>query len=104
MSQSFEGELKTLLRSGKVILGTRKTLKLLKTGKVKGVVVSSTLRQDLKDDIMTFSKFSDIPIYLYKGSGYELGTLCGKPFMVSVIGIVDEGESKILEFIKEVKQ
>ncbi|BCU70535.1 50S ribosomal protein L30e [Stygiolobus caldivivus] len=96
-SVSFEGELRTLLRTGKVVLGTRKTLKMLKIGKVKGVVIASTLRQDLKDDIIHYAKLSGIPYYEYKGSAVELGTLCGKPFIVSTIGVVDEGESKLLE-------
>ena len=102
-STSFEGELRTLLRTGKVVLGTRRTLKMLKLGKVKGVIIASTLRQDLKEDIIYYAKLSGIPYYEYKGSAVELGTLCGKPFIVSTIGIIDEGESKILEFKEEVK-
>ncbi|BFH73306.1 50S ribosomal protein L30e [Sulfurisphaera javensis] len=103
MSQvtGFESELKTLLRTGKVIFGSKKTIKMIKNGKVKMVIVASTLRQDLKDDIITYAKISNIPVYQYSGSAYELGTLCGKPFMISTIGIIDLGESRLLEQIKE---
>lgn len=97
----FESELKTLLRTGKVIFGSKKTIKMVKAGKVKLVIIASTLRQDLKDDIKTFAKISNIPVYEYGGSGHDLGTLCGKPFIISTIGVIDTGESKIIEQIGE---
>ena len=98
---SFESELKTLLRTGNVVFGTRRTLKMVKNGKVKMVIIATTLRQDLKDDIKTYAKLSNIPVYEYGGSGYELGKLCGKPYMVSTIGVIDPGESKLVEQLKE---
>lgn len=97
----FESELKTLLRTGKVIFGTKKSVKMVKNGKVKMVIITSTLRQDLKDDIKTYAKVSNIPIYEYRGSAYDLGKLCGKPFMISTIGVIDPGESKLIEQLKE---
>ncbi len=99
MSQqiTFEGELKVLLKTGKVIMGSRKCIKMLKNGKLKMVIIASTLRSDIKEDFIYFAKSSGIPFYEYGGSGWDLGTLSGKPFMVSVIGVEDEGSSKILE-------
>jgi large subunit ribosomal protein L30e len=104
MSQqiSFESELKTLLKTGKVIFGARRTIKNLKLGKIKAVIIASTLRTDLKADILYYSKMSGVPVYEYPGSGWELGTLAGKPFMVSTIGVENEGGSKILQLAKPV--
>lgn len=104
MSQNitFEIELKNLLKSGKVIFGSKKTLEKLKLGKVKAIIVASTLKGDIMDDIMYYSKVSSIPIYKYPGSGWDLGTLAGKPFMISVIGIEDAGNSRILDIAKPV--
>ncbi len=98
---TFESELKLLLKSGKVILGSRKVIKNLKLGKLKLVIIASSLRNDLKEDIRTYAKFSDIPIYEYPGSGKDLGTLCGKPFKISTIGVIDFGDSKILDIISK---
>ncbi|BDB97119.1 MAG: 50S ribosomal protein L30e [Saccharolobus sp.] len=97
---SFEGELKTLLKTGKVIFGARRTIKYLKLNKVKMVIIASTLRGDLKEDILYYSRIANIPVYEYKGSGWDLGTLCGKPFMISTIGVIEEGESKILDLVR----
>jgi large subunit ribosomal protein L30e len=98
---SFEGELKSLLKTGKVIFGAKRAIKYIKLSKVKMVIVASTLRGDLKQDILHYAKLSNVPVYEYKGSGWDLGTLCGKPFMISTISIIDEGNSKILDIIKE---
>lgn len=42
----------------------------------------------------------DKPVYIYRGNNVELGSACGKPFGVSVLAIVDEGKSNILNMIK----
>jgi large subunit ribosomal protein L30e len=104
MSQNitFETELKNLLKTGKVIFGSKKTLKKLKNGKVKAIIVASTLKGDIIDDILYYAKISNIPIYKYPGSGWDLGTLAGKPFMISTIGIEDPGNSRILDIAKPV--
>jgi large subunit ribosomal protein L30e len=104
MSQNitFETELKNLLKSGKVIFGSKKTLKKLKLGKVKAIIVASTLKGDIMNDIIHYSKMSGVPVYEYPGSGWELGTLAGNPLMVSTIGVENEGDSKILQLAKPV--
>lgn len=54
---SFEGELKVLLKTGKVVLGSRNCIKMLKTGKLKMIIIASTLREDIKDDIIYLAKY-----------------------------------------------
>ncbi|EZQ03087.1 50S ribosomal protein L30e [Candidatus Acidianus copahuensis] len=104
MSQqiTFETELRTLLKTGKVILGSRKTIKALKSGKLKAIVIASTLRTDIRSDIIHYAKLSGIPVYEYQGSGWNLGTLTAKPFMVSTIGVEELGDSKIMEVGKSI--
>ncbi|ARM75836.1 50S ribosomal protein L30e [Acidianus manzaensis] len=104
MSQqiSLESEIKNLLKSGKIIFGSRKTIKLLKNGKLKMVVIASTLKSTLRQDIIYYSKISGIPVYEYPGSGWDLGKLAGKPFLISTIGVLDVGNSKIMEIGKPI--
>ncbi|AWR99500.1 50S ribosomal protein L30e [Metallosphaera hakonensis] len=99
MSQSitFESEIKVLLKTGKVTLGSRRTIKALKLGKLNGVIVASTLRSDIKSDIVRYASLAGIPVIEYKGSGWELGTLVGKPFLISTIGVEEIGDSQILK-------
>ncbi len=35
-------------------------------------------------------------IYKYKGSSWELGLACAKPYMISVMGVIDPGDSDLL--------
>ncbi|EWG07204.1 MAG: 50S ribosomal protein L30e [Candidatus Aramenus sulfurataquae] len=103
MSQNItvESEIKNLLKTGKVVIGSRRTLKKLKMGKLKAVIVVSTLRGDIMDDIVHYCKVSGIPFYKYPGSGWDLGTLVGKPFMISTIGVEEPGNSRILELLTQ---
>ena len=75
-------------------------IKAAKLGKAKLIVIAENAPKELKDDIIYYSKLSKIPTYIYKGTSVDLGTLCGKPFMVAAVIIYDEGESRILEFVE----
>ncbi|AEM38095.1 ribosomal protein L7Ae/L30e/S12e/Gadd45 [Pyrolobus fumarii 1A] len=97
----FERELLNALKTGKVILGTRKTLKLLKLGRLKAVVVAANAPPEVKQEILYYASLGDIPVYVYPGTSVELGAACGKPFTVMSLGIVDEGQSRIVDLIRQ---
>jgi large subunit ribosomal protein L30e len=97
---AVEAELKTALRTGKVVLGAKKSIKLLKLGKAKAVIVAQNAPPEIRRDVLYYAKLSGIPVYVYPGTSRELGTLCAKPFVVSTIAVIDEGDSKIVEAIK----
>lgn len=42
----------------------------------------------------------DKPVFVYSGGSLELGSICKKPFSISVMAIVDEGTSNILNIGK----
>lgn len=98
---SLENEIKVALKSGKVVLGTKQSLKLLKLGKLKAVVVAKTVPADVASDVNYYAKLSNVPVIMYPGSSYDLGLVCGKPFPVTLLGIVELGDSRILNLIKE---
>jgi len=98
MSLSFESELRMAIKTGKVRFGSKETLKAVKLGKAKIVIIAANAPEEVKKDILYYAKLSKIPVYVYQGTSIELGTICGKPFMVAAITIYDEGDSRILEF------
>ena len=89
---SLETVLKHVVRTGKVIIGSRKTLKYVKLGKVKVVVAASNLPPDLRSDLEYYAKLSNIPIIYFPGTNRDLGTVIGKPFSVAMMGILDPGQ------------
>ena len=84
-------ELKRAIDTGKVYYGIRQARKALKRGEAKMFIVASNCPfiEELEN--------SGVKVVKYDGHGLQLGAVCGKPFNVSVITIVDPGESKILK-------
>lgn len=80
-------DLKGYLKSDKVVLGTEKTLKLLKQGAVQKVFLSSNCPDDVKKDIEYYAKLAEASLVYLKQPNDELGTLCKKPYPVSVLSI-----------------
>jgi large subunit ribosomal protein L30e len=97
---SFESELKRLLKTGKVVMGAKESLGVVRNGKAKAVIVSTFLKEELKEELLRHAELSEIAVYEYGGSGWELGTLCGKPYMISAIAITDFGDSRLEQIIK----
>lgn len=85
------------VETGEVILGGERTIKGLKNGKIKMVIVSNNCPNEVKEDIRHYCSISGAKFREFNGDNHRLGAACGKPFAVSVLGIVNPGESKILE-------
>lgn len=82
--------LKTAITTGKVEFGVDQTLKAVKGGKAQMVVLARNCPcKDLTGDL-------DVKVHVYDGNNMELGALCGKPFSVSALVIIDRGTSNIL--------
>ncbi len=97
----FVRALQMAIKTGEVILGSKKTLKLVLHGKAKLVVIAANAPPELKRDIEYYAKLSNIPVYKFPGTNIELGTLAGKPFSVAAMAIVDPGQSNILDIVME---
>ncbi|AFZ71203.1 ribosomal protein L30E [Caldisphaera lagunensis DSM 15908] len=97
MSVSLDKELKNLTKSGKYYLGVKKTIKSILRGEAKMVIIADNMPLVYRSKIEKNAKLSNIPLYVFKGTSMELGSLLGKPFKVSSISIIDTGESRILD-------
>jgi large subunit ribosomal protein L30e len=93
---NLEKEIKLAISTGKVIFGRNKTMKLLMNGKLKAIVASSNLPKTVEQTLQHLAEIGKIKIIKFNGNATELGVICGKPFSVSMLAIVDEGKSKIL--------
>ncbi len=92
------------IKTGQVVLGTKRTKKLVLHGKAKLVIIASNAPPEIKRDLKYYARLSNIPVYEFPGTNIELGTIAGKPFGVAVMAIIDPGQSNILELIKEVRE
>ena len=78
-------EIRKLLGGKSVIIGSERTLKNLKLGKIGTVYISSNCSEKTKKAIEHYSKLSKSKIIKLKYPNDELGVLCKKPFSISVL-------------------
>lgn len=90
----------TAVKTGKVSFGANNAVKGAKLGKSKLIVVASNCPRRVREDIEYYCKLSKIPIFVYNGTGIDLGAACGKPFAVSALSIRELGDSDILRIVK----
>jgi len=94
----------TTVKTGKVLLGANKAVESVKLGRARLVLLASNCPRTTVEDIKYFSRFSNIPVVIYKGNSIDLGAACGKPFMVSALTVREPGDSDILKLGEETKR
>ena len=93
----IERGIRVAVDTGKVILGSNKSIQAIKLGNGELVVMAANAPKNLKEDVEVYSKLSEMPVHIFDGSSVELGSICGKPFTVSVLVVQEPGDSNILE-------
>ncbi|MGQ9543651.1 MAG: 50S ribosomal protein L30e [Candidatus Bathyarchaeia archaeon] len=101
MTIDFNKQINIALSRGKVELGSRAALTAAKLGKAKLIILASNCPEPHKEQLLRDAKASGIPIYFYSGTSRDLGTVCGKPFIVAAITVKDAGDSEILRLAEE---
>ena len=99
MKPDIEKAISMAVSTGKVKTGYKSVLKNVLNGKVKATVVSNNLPPIVEEQLKRNCKLSEIPIINYDKSGKDLGAVCGRPHKISMLAILDPGNSKILEYI-----
>jgi len=82
-------EIKDALKENKVVFGSKVTIKYLKLGNVKLIVVASNCPDNVKKDLEKYTKLSGIKMENFDGTAKQLGVFCGKPFSISSLAIVE---------------
>jgi len=88
ITEAFEKELKEAIESNNVMFGVKETLKEIKTGNAKKVVVASNIPENLKEDIEHYAKLSKVPVEYFEGDNMELGTKCKRSHSVLTLTIL----------------
>ncbi len=78
-------ELKKDLKEKKPIIGSDRTIKLLKSGELEKVYLANNTKDEIKEDILYYGKLAKVKIIELKEDNSELGIICKKPFNISVI-------------------
>lgn len=84
------------MKSGKAILGYKHSLKSLRKGKSKMILIASNCPHLRKSEVEYMAMLAKVSVHHYTGDNTALGTACGKFFNCSVLSIIDGGDSDIL--------
>lgn len=93
MAKLTSSGIKKLLKDNKYIIGTERTLKNLKLGKVDKVLVTTNCPSKQVEDIEHYAKLAKTKVEKIPYPNEELGIICKKPFSISVLSIL-KGASK----------
>jgi large subunit ribosomal protein L30e len=86
--------------TGKVSLGMSGVKKKVLNGQGKLVILASNVSLDDFADLQKYAKISDMKILKVSEDSRSLGALCGKPFVVSALVVLETGDSPILSFVQ----
>lgn len=81
-------EIKKLIESKKVRIGTEIAIKNMKLGKVERVYLSSNCPAEVKKTIEYYGKLGNVEIVTLEYPNDELGVICKKPFSISVLSVL----------------
>ena len=63
------------------------TIKGLRSGKISEVFLSSNCPESVREDISRYAEMADAKVSELSQSNEELGAICRKPFLISVISL-----------------
>merc|ERR1712129_592034 len=93
---SINARLALVMKSGKYSLGTKTTMKTLRQGKAKLILIANNCPALRKSEIEYSAMLAKTGVHHFSGDNNELGTACGKYYRVSVLSITDPGDSDII--------
>eukprot|EP00122_Pirum_gemmata_P007035 Pgem_evm1s6445 len=74
--ESLNARLGLVMKSGKYTLGYKSTLKSLRSGKAKFIIVSSNCPALKKSELEYYAMMAQTQVHHYSGNNIELGTAC----------------------------
>ena len=83
----MKAEIRKLLGSDKLVIGTERCVKLLRKGQLTKVMLASNCNQQTVDDVKRYSGAAGAEVVELDVPNEELGVYCKKPFNISVLGI-----------------
>ncbi|XP_021536105.1 60S ribosomal protein L30-like [Neomonachus schauinslandi] len=99
--ESINSRLQLVTKSGKYVLGYEQTLKMIRHGKAKVVLLTNNCPALRKSEIEYYDILTKTGAHHYSGNNIELGIACGKYYRVCTVAIIDPGDSDIIRSMPE---
>jgi large subunit ribosomal protein L30e len=94
----IDTNIKVAYKTGKIVYGKNTVLKELRKDAFKMLILANNCPKELENQLNYYNEIMGNKLFFhkYKGSSHELGLACAKPYWISVIGIIDPGDSDLL--------
>ncbi|KAM4831896.1 large ribosomal subunit protein eL30-like [Urocitellus parryii] len=86
--ESMNSQLQLVMKSGKYVLRYKQTLKMIRQGKAKLVILANNCPALRKSEIEYFAMLAKTGVHHYSGNNIELGTACGKYYSVCTLSLI----------------
>ncbi len=90
-------DIRLAVDTGKVVLGARELMKAVNGKHAKLVIVASKGKADTVSDVMHACKVGEVKAIRFEGNSMDLGAICGKPYSVNGLAVLEAGNSNILK-------
>ena len=90
-------EIRRAVDTGKVAFGFKQCQKELAKGNGELIIISKNMQPSEKEKLKHIAQIGEKKVVDYDKSGLVLGSVCGKPFVVSAMIILDKGKSNVTE-------
>ncbi|MEK6857188.1 MAG: ribosomal L7Ae/L30e/S12e/Gadd45 family protein [Nanoarchaeota archaeon] len=88
MATFTANELKKWTTEKKLVVGTLRTMKLLKQGKISKIFVTKNIPLTVKKDLQRNAKVANTEVLELDLTNEQLGLALKKPFLISVISVL----------------
>lgn len=86
-SVSVEKEIKDAVNAKRLVIGTRQTVRCLKSGSISRVIFASNCPESLKRDLNYYQSLGSVETAGFPKDSVGLGIECGKPFNIVMVGV-----------------
>jgi len=87
MAEEDLTSIRTAVTDKKAVVGTKSTLRALRQNKAATVYLTANAPDDVRETIYYYSKQNNVPCVELTQDNEELGLVCRKPFLISVMAL-----------------
>jgi len=95
----LESGLKIISKTGKFIIGEKTLLREIKTKKIKIVLLAKNIPDSSFIKITDICSKKSISVIKSTRNNRELGMICNRPYLVSVLAIIDFGAFSLIKSV-----
>ncbi len=98
-ASSISGDIRLAVDSGVTEIGANRVLKSIRENTAKLVIMAENGNNESMLEVEHLAKITKTKVLTISGTPARLGSICGKPYHISMISIIEPGHSGILKNI-----